>query len=203
MSAVQLLEQHDPGELVRSVIAPSENRCSTCVELEPEWPTDDEAEIAAALAPLLEEAAEARASPSVRRPGPAARRTPALGAGARPVRPPAPRSTRGACAARAASCSAGCHRRTEGAAGPRRRRGSARWDTTSPMDDPDTPDRHINIHFSPERHGRRTTRTSPTSATLTTSSRSRSPVSTTRSRTRRSPASSCRASTSRRSSCAS
>src|ERR1700737_542236 len=38
----------------------------------------------------------------------------------------------------------------EGVSGPRQRRRSARWDTRRHMDESNTPDRHINIHFSPD-----------------------------------------------------
>ena len=55
---VELLEQDDPGELVRQRHPAEREPHVAAVEVEPARPTDHEAEVASRLAALLEEPAE-------------------------------------------------------------------------------------------------------------------------------------------------
>src|SRR3954451_10377483 len=56
--AVDLLEQHDASKLVRQRHLAERDAHVAALEVEPAWPPDHEAEVAARLAPLLEELAE-------------------------------------------------------------------------------------------------------------------------------------------------
>ena len=121
------------------------------VELEPERPADHEAQVAAALAPLLEEAAEARSSRAARRRDRSS-------------------DTNARSGIRRATCSSSRTSISSSRAWPReqllvvldvvgeRRAQPADGDDDDPHDGilraiwtiPNTPERHINIHFSPE-----------------------------------------------------
>ncbi len=58
MGSVELLEQDHPGKLVRKREGTERDPVLDGLELEPEGPADDEAQVTPALATLLEEAAE-------------------------------------------------------------------------------------------------------------------------------------------------
>ena len=58
MAAVELLEQHDPRELVRQRHLPDRQAEVDLVDLEPVRPADHEAEVTATLAPLFQERTE-------------------------------------------------------------------------------------------------------------------------------------------------
>ena len=62
VGAEELLEQHDPRELVRQGQRAQREAVVDVVELQPERAADDEAEVAPGLAALLQEAREARES---------------------------------------------------------------------------------------------------------------------------------------------
>ncbi len=58
MAAVELLEQDDSGQLVRQGHAPERESVVCAIELQPERPADDEAQIAPAAPPVFEKATE-------------------------------------------------------------------------------------------------------------------------------------------------
>jgi hypothetical protein len=149
MAAIELLEQHDPRELVGQGQLAQRKPMVDLIDLEPERSADHEAQVAAALAAVLEEGAEPQrvhvlAIPVQQGHEPAIRQAPQDLLVLTHLDQLQPRV---ACQQLLVVLDVIGERRAQ----------SPHGDYHDPhdgilgdMDDPNTPERHINIHFSPD-----------------------------------------------------